>query len=437
MKDNKQYIINNHNLMEEWLWDKNNSLGLDPNKLTIGSKKRVWWICKNCSYEWQSTICNRIHGTGCPECGKKLRAAAFKKTILQQRGSFAEQCPELLDEWDYSKNTISPFEITAGSKEKVWWICKIGHSWQDSLTHRVHDKRYCPKCSKQLKTSFPEQAIYFYFKQVTNAKNRASVYGKEIDIYLEDIKIGIEYNGRYWHRNRKENDIDKINFFNNLGINIITVVEGDCNDIKDNIITYCKDLNFAIFSLFKMCKIKPPIIDIEKHRIKIYEQYIQIRRENNLVVKFPDIAAEWHPTKNGQLKPEMFGYSSNKTVWWQCSNCKKEWKSKINTRTSKNKCKCASCNIIERGLKTRGKNHYRSKPIVQCDMSNNVINIWYCAADVERSLGISHGNIAACCSGNMAQQSAGGYKWYYLYDKITDKKIFLAQFHYKLYQNKI
>lgn len=38
MEDNKQYIINNHNLMEEWLWDKNNSLGLDLNKLTIGSK---------------------------------------------------------------------------------------------------------------------------------------------------------------------------------------------------------------------------------------------------------------------------------------------------------------------------------------------------------------------------------------------------------------
>ena len=41
----KHYLIENKSLMLEWDWDKNNSLGLDPTKLTFGSNKRAWWKC--------------------------------------------------------------------------------------------------------------------------------------------------------------------------------------------------------------------------------------------------------------------------------------------------------------------------------------------------------------------------------------------------------
>ena len=39
---NKQYVIDNKELMSEWYWDKNNDLGLNPDKLTCGSNKKVW-----------------------------------------------------------------------------------------------------------------------------------------------------------------------------------------------------------------------------------------------------------------------------------------------------------------------------------------------------------------------------------------------------------
>ena len=32
----------------------------------------------------------------------------------------------------------------------------------------------------------------------------------------------------------------------------------------------------------------------------------------------PDIAAQWHPTRNGDLKPTGVKAGSNKKVWWQC-----------------------------------------------------------------------------------------------------------------------
>lgn len=38
--------------------------------------------------------------------------------------------------------------------------------------------------------------------------------------------------------------------------------------------------------------------------------------ENDLLTKQPDLALEWHPTKNGDLNPWDVGEKSNKHVWW-------------------------------------------------------------------------------------------------------------------------
>ncbi len=39
---------------------------------------------------------------------------------------------------------------------------------------------------------------------------------------------------------------------------------------------------------------------------------------NDLLTKCPDVAKEWHPTKNGDLKPNNITYKSGKKVWWLC-----------------------------------------------------------------------------------------------------------------------
>ena len=40
--------------------------------------------------------------------------------------------------------------------------------------------------------------------------------------------------------------------------------------------------------------------------------------ENDLATLSPELAAEWHPTLNGALTPDMVTAGSNKRVWWQC-----------------------------------------------------------------------------------------------------------------------
>lgn len=41
--------------------------------LTRGSHRKIWWLCTDCTHEWEAKITNRVHrNSGCPNC-RKLR----------------------------------------------------------------------------------------------------------------------------------------------------------------------------------------------------------------------------------------------------------------------------------------------------------------------------------------------------------------------------
>jgi len=66
-----------------------------------------------------------------------------------------------------------------------------------------------------------------------------------------------------------------------------------------------------------------------------------------IVYTHPELVKQWHPTKNGELKPENFTFGSHTKIWWLCENtckegCKHEWKSLINRRTGLSK-SCPFC----------------------------------------------------------------------------------------------
>lgn len=128
------------NLLDEWDYEKNNALYLDPTKLTVGSSKTVNWKCSK-GHTWQTQIRCRAKGTGCPYCaGTKAITGETDLTTTN---------PELLKEWNYEKNNdlgVFPDKIKAGSRLKVWWKCAKGHEWQAKLSDR-NSGASCPKCS--------------------------------------------------------------------------------------------------------------------------------------------------------------------------------------------------------------------------------------------------------------------------------------------------
>jgi hypothetical protein len=66
---------------------------------------------------------------------------------------------------------------------------------------------------------------------------------------------------------------------------------------------------------------------------------------NSLLAKDPELAKEWHPTKNGKLKPEEILASSHSKVWWKCCLCGHEWQCRIDARHAKHS-HCINCRSV-------------------------------------------------------------------------------------------
>ena len=55
----------------------------------------------------------------------------------------------------------------------------------------------------------------------------------------------------------------------------------------------------------------------------------------SLAAVYPELATEWHPTKNGKLTPHDLTFGSTKQVWWQCRfDPSHVWRTNPNARTS-------------------------------------------------------------------------------------------------------
>jgi len=71
----------------------------------------------------------------------------------------------------------------------------------------------------------------------------------------------------------------------------------------------------------------------------------RVGKDNNLAVINPDLAAEWHPTKNHPLTPNDVVLRSNKKVWWQCQEGH-EWEAIIASRSRGTGCPYCSGNKV-------------------------------------------------------------------------------------------
>jgi len=113
------------------------------------------------------------------------------------------------------------------------------------LNHAVQNN-ICPSCYPRIKIkSKKEIAIFDFIKE--NYSNeivsgtRCQIYPYEIDIFLPELKIGVEFNGLYWHSEnvlgvehaRKE--FNKYNLCKNKNILLINIFEDEWNQ-KQNII---------------------------------------------------------------------------------------------------------------------------------------------------------------------------------------------------------
>jgi len=139
-------------LMKEWDYDKNKDI--DPSKLPVSSRAIVAWRCPKtcqmgCKHEWTASIRQRTtksRPTGCPYCAPHPKAVC-------EHGSFKYLYPELMKQWDFSKNKdIDPGKLAPCSNVRAHWICNEAecgciHEWQTCIQNRTMGGHGCSWCS--------------------------------------------------------------------------------------------------------------------------------------------------------------------------------------------------------------------------------------------------------------------------------------------------
>ena len=295
--------------------------------------------------------------------------------IVNKINSFAAKFPQLLKEWHWEKNQelgISPYEIGPGSNTKAYWTCKKHKPYPAALRSRTskHHPTGCPDCKAQ--TSRNELRIYFEFKAIFGSvTHREKSYGSEIDVYLPEFKLGIEYDGAFYHKNKIEKDRQKIQDLNDKGIKLIRVREKPLGQIGNDDITIEKNKLFShtdfIVLVKKVIKVlsgklsdefilkcenyfKRGVFLAENEYADTIINRFRIPKEESLAFKFPEIASEWDYKKNSPYGPNIItpgsaGNASGELFYWKCSVDPKHpsYPMAIYSRTGKLKSGCPYC----------------------------------------------------------------------------------------------
>jgi hypothetical protein len=185
--------------------------------------KVPFWCDIHKEYYWQRIGDHRCDH-GCPKCG-------IISTSIKERRTDYPFMEEIREDYQL---LIKNSEI--GQKDKIPFICeKHGEYWQQLGGH-TNNNNGCPKCAHRI--SKDEIEIFDYVKsivpdlEVLNCVNNLIDDRKlEVDIYIPELKIGIEYNGLIWHSEKFSNDIhniyNKMKIFNDIDIRIINIFEDE------------------------------------------------------------------------------------------------------------------------------------------------------------------------------------------------------------------
>ena len=84
-------------------WDTEKNAPLTPRDVTPYAKNRVWWRCATFGHSWEASVGHRSRGINCPICANR--------TIIPGFNDLASISPQLIQSWDFDRNTISPSEI--------------------------------------------------------------------------------------------------------------------------------------------------------------------------------------------------------------------------------------------------------------------------------------------------------------------------------------
>lgn len=183
----------------------------------------------------------------------ETRGMTLKEYCIRSRRA------ELLQQWHYAKNDgLTPDAVTCHSRQKVWWIDRLGHEWQQEIYSRTALCRGCPFCA-----------------------------GREVLAGFNDLASTHPALSAQWDREK------------NFDLTPQMVMAGNSRKVWWR----CEkghSWQASIASRASGCGC--PVCANRK----ILPGF------NDFATTHPSLAVEWHPTKNGDLTPQKISYGYDK-----------------------------------------------------------------------------------------------------------------------------
>lgn len=188
--------------------------------------------------------------------------------------------PRMLESWDYMANERDPGDIPQTSREIFSWVCiKCGNRWASSAHSRLKSQSDCPRCALKQRslrkiTRYGSLAARFpdVSKEWDSEKNPPDLLPEKI---LPTVKTKI-----WWRCSLCDNSwLAKVESRTKMGAG-------------------CPKCSLKVQGAKK--------------------RQSSVTRTGSLDLTNPKIAAEWHPSKNGELRPNEVTKAFGGKVWWKC-----------------------------------------------------------------------------------------------------------------------
>ena len=215
------------------------------------------------------------------------------KTIVKSN-SLAVLRPDRAEKWHPTKNgDLTPYDVAPYTHKKVWWKCDKGddHEWKGPISSDTN----CPICSNYivvesncLANTHPE-----IVKEWHPTKNG--------DLTPYDV-VGGSHSKAWWKCNKGDDHEWQSVIGSRAG-----------SDKRSDSCPICSGR-------------------------KVVES-------NCLATLRPQLALQWHPTKNSKYTPYNLTISSGRKVWWKCDKGEgHEWKTAVSNRTDRDS-GCPFCTL--------------------------------------------------------------------------------------------
>ena len=256
----KRKLLQDHHPALAAQFHPTKNLPLVLSDVGIGTDKRIWWRCdKVPSHEWDALIACRIKQPSCPLCTGR---------ILTPETSLLARFPEIAKEWHPTRNgALGPVDVSPASTKRRWWLCtrNPAHEWEASVGVRTRSGTRCPVCFGSALS--PEVAFSATHPQIAREWHPT----RNGDLRPDQMRAGSE-RSVFWQCARDSTHTWRTSI---------------CNRTSGHGCPMCSG------------RIATPT--------------------TSLRALHPEVAARWHPTRNGALTPDQVKLNAKKKCWWVCS----------------------------------------------------------------------------------------------------------------------